>query len=249
MIIQDGRKIKLSEKVECRCDECGQCFERTYKNILSARKRRKNQKDYCKKCSCKLALKPQNTKEYWTQEKRSAHSEIMKTSEVFQQSIENRNVSKEHNSMFGKKHSDETKAKMSLARIGKTGPIATAWKGGRMRLSQQVRGILHTRFNWYFLIYKRDGFKCVRCGSKKHLDAHHIIPLSKIINNLLKEHNKDYDLSNLDWLCEQSEIIDITLKNGITLCRECHKQEHNNWGSHNASTNTNIGKQDEKIRE
>lgn len=36
----------------------------------------------------------------------------------------------------------------------------------------------------------------------------------------------------MDWLIVQPEIVDNELKNGITLCRKCHKEIHKNWGSH-----------------
>lgn len=76
-------------------------------------------------------------------------------------------------------------------------------------------------------------FKCTKCGdNKSKLDAHHIIPIS----SLIKEKTKNmFGLSENEMysiLIEDSDIIDKELKNGITLCRTCHKKEHKNWGSH-----------------
>ncbi len=49
------------------------------------------------------------------------------------------------------------------------------------------------------LVLQRDGNKCTKCGSAKNLDIHH----------------KHYNLSKLTY-------YDL-----ITLCRRCHKIEHN----------------------
>ncbi len=55
---------------------------------------------------------------------------------------------------------------------------------------------------WKYYIKKRDHFCCVKCGSKKALNVHH---LEGYRDNIEKR---------------------IRLKNGITLCRECHSKIH-----------------------
>ncbi|AUS08078.1 hypothetical protein C1X05_04055 [Laceyella sacchari] len=63
---------------------------------------------------------------------------------------------------------------------------------------------------WSKRIKKRDGYRCVVCGSKQHPSAHHLF--SKSAYPALKNH-KD---------------------NGITLCRfGCHQQFHDEYGSIN----------------
>lgn len=49
-------------------------------------------------------------------------------------------------------------------------------------------------------VLKRDGYKCIRCGSAEDLDIHHIVP---------KSQGGSDELSNLR-----------------TLCRQCHATEH-----------------------
>jgi len=49
-------------------------------------------------------------------------------------------------------------------------------------------------------VLKRDGYTCQICGSKKNLEAHHIVPRSKGGTNLVE--------------------------NGITLCKDCHRAVH-----------------------
>ena len=48
--------------------------------------------------------------------------------------------------------------------------------------------------------------ECVKCGSKKHLHSHHILP-----KNMYPEYKENY-------------------ANGVTLCRECHKEFHKLYG-------------------
>jgi hypothetical protein len=55
---------------------------------------------------------------------------------------------------------------------------------------------------WSFLVLKRDGNKCIKCGSTENLEAHHI-----------KSKN------------EYPALI-FNINNGITLCHKCHSQAH-----------------------
>lgn len=59
-----------------------------------------------------------------------------------------------------------------------------------------------TYFKWRQAVLERDGHTCRHCGEKENLHAHHIRLYSKYPK--LRE----------------------SLKNGITLCSECHKQAH-----------------------
>lgn len=70
------------------------------------------------------------------------------------------------------------------------------------------------------------------CGDKRKLDAHHIEPINQIIKKLCKDDKFSSDDEKVNWLIQQPEIINEDLSNGITLCRECHKKRHKNWGSH-----------------
>lgn len=134
--------------------------------------------------------------------------------------------------MFGKRASIETRKLMSISRTGKLGPNATAWKGGKQSLTRRVKKIIHTRFNWYAKVYKRDNWTCQHCGSKKNLDAHHINPISILIPYLIKDKVFDSVEIQIEWLANQPKIADVELRNGVTLCRTCHKRVHINWGSH-----------------
>lgn len=123
------------------------------------------------------------------------------------------------NPFKGHSHSDATKAILSeKAKVpkpyirgerngmsGRTGESNPNYKDG----SAPERQRLYASAEWKAVIravYKRDGYKCLRCGSghvgKKKLHAHHIKPWAG---------NPDvrFDLDNL-----------------VTLCRECHEWVH-----------------------
>ncbi len=75
------------------------------------------------------------------------------------------------------------------------------WKGGISKIIQADRKTREYA-KWRRDIYKRDGFKCVKCGDNNRLHAHHIIPFSE----------------------DESKRTDIN--NGITLCLKCHGKIH-----------------------
>ena len=65
---------------------------------------------------------------------------------------------------------------------------------------------------WSLKIRARDEFQCVVCGSKEHLNAHHLIP---------------------------KEIIEFrsNMKNGITLCAKHHTRYGNGLSPHSYGGN------------
>lgn len=55
---------------------------------------------------------------------------------------------------------------------------------------------------WRKAVFERDGFHCVKCGTKKDLQAHHIKP----------------------W--KNNKALRYEVSNGVLLCRKCHLKEH-----------------------
>lgn len=55
---------------------------------------------------------------------------------------------------------------------------------------------------WRKAVFERDGFHCVKCGTKKDLQAHHIKP----------------------W--KNNKALRYEVSNGMILCRKCHLKEH-----------------------
>ena len=114
----------------------------------------------------------------------------------------------------GKHHSEETKKKLSLANKGKKltpehrrkiadskrGSKSHFWKGGQVNKMKQTRNGVEWKL-WRETVFKRDDWTCQECGVRGGiLHPHHIKEVSRF-----------------------PELI-YTVSNGLTLCRDCHKQ-------------------------
>lgn len=100
--------------------------------------------------------------------------------------------------MTGRKLSEETKEKIRKSESGKN---HYNWKGGitpekkRIRLSSEYR-------KWRLEVFKRDGYRCFDCGKyNAELQADHIYSFA------------------------QYPRLRFVLENGQTLCESCHKQK------------------------
>lgn len=81
------------------------------------------------------------------------------------------------------------------------GKNASCYKNGLSLTNERARSSSSLKV-WRDEVYKRDGYECKMCGSKKHLNAHHIKSFS------------EYEKSRFD------------IENGITLCEKCHGEIH-----------------------
>lgn len=82
---------------------------------------------------------------------------------------------------------------------GKCGDKCHFWKGGITPINKQIRMSLDIRI-WREKVFERDGYTCQKCLKVGgHLQAHHI----KSFANYPK--------------------LRFVVKNGITLCHNCHK--------------------------
>ena len=95
----------------------------------------------------------------------------------------------------GKKLSLEHRQKISIAQKGEKSHL---WKGGVTLKNAIIRTSFEYRI-WREAVFKRDGWKCIWCGSKIKLNADHIKPFS-----LYPE-------------------LRLALDNGRTLCESCHR--------------------------
>lgn len=103
-----------------------------------------------------------------------------------------------------------------------TGDKHPNWKGGTTSLYGRVREVLHTKVSNETL--KRDKYTCQICGSKKHLQVHHIRHFKDIFYEILSEHS-DYDIINskeelFQIIINDSRMLDMS--NLVTYCRDCH---------------------------
>jgi hypothetical protein len=131
------------------------------------------------------------------------------------------------NHWTGRKHSEETKEKMRIARL-KNQPMHNpevvkkrsqtlidnktfamennnTWKGGITPISMKIRNSRAYR-DWRIAVLERDLYECKKCFFTKEngaeLHAHHIKPFSRYRH------------------------LRFEVSNGITLCKQCHEKEH-----------------------
>lgn len=114
-----------------------------------------------------------------------------------------------NNFHLGKKHTEETKKKISKITRQRTprGADNPRWKGGVTARYIELRNSDGYRA-WRKDVFERDNYTCQKCGDilGHNLNAHHIVPFANCVG-----------------ICEEL-IYDVN--NGITLCEECHKKEH-----------------------
>jgi predicted restriction endonuclease len=107
---------------------------------------------------------------------------------------------------IGKKQSLETRMKKSEAQKGNKG---SNWRGGVSEENNRIRQSIEFA-EWRKAVFERDNYTCQKCGAK--------LIKSKTKNIILHPHHiksfADYPEFRFD------------VDNGITLCKDCHKNEH-----------------------
>lgn len=78
------------------------------------------------------------------------------------------------------------------------------WKGGISLLNDNRDSAEYKK--WRNDVYQKDNFKCVNCGSKDKINAHHI----------------------KSW--KNYPELRYEVSNGITLCEKCHIDYHKQYG-------------------
>ena len=122
-----------------------------------------------------------------------------------EQKIYRREWNKAHpeiNHMRGKRHSKQTRDKMSKSRQG---PQNSNWRGG---LTAKKRGLKRSPeyYQWRKMVLRRDNEICQKCHIPKSKQVHHIQPF------------KEFPSLRFD------------VSNGLTLCLGCHKNIHSQGG-------------------
>lgn len=131
----------------------------------------------------------------------------------------------------GKRKSEEHRRKLSIAKTGKPAPKPPdfgkylsarmngkvgashpSWRGGKTPLRNEIRR--WTRYkDWRDAVYNRDDYTCQECnGRGGDLQAHHIVPVNKIL--------RDNAIKTAEQALRCNQLWDIS--NGDTLCEKCH---------------------------
>ena len=131
------------------------------------------------------------------------------------------NMKGENNYWYGKHLTEETKKKLSEANKGKykgennyfygkhfCGENNPRWNPNKTDEEREIGRNYPEYYEWRKQVYERDNYTCQCCGSKKSgkFNAHHIYGYS--------EHKE----------------LRTDINNGITLCEECHKDYHKQYG-------------------
>lgn len=101
----------------------------------------------------------------------------------------------------GKKHSEETRLRISLKKKGIKLSNEHRKKLSESHPKPSINRAGVRNKKWRVDVKERDVYKCMNCGTNEKLHAHHIIPWKQDIS-------KRFELDN-----------------GITLCASCHKKE------------------------
>jgi hypothetical protein len=113
---------------------------------------------------------------------------------------------KGNNNWIGRKHTEETKSKISELQKGKKQKPETIEKRRQKHLGKRRKQTRHASRKyqeWRNLVKEKDKWKCkhCECEDKKILHAHHI----------------------QSWKSNESLRFDVN--NGMTLCKYCHAKE------------------------
>ena len=112
-------------------------------------------------------------------------------------------------------------AEMASRRLkGKSGSLSYTWKSGltdRERESNKEKRSFQKYYEWRDNVFARDSFTCQKCGDNigGNLNAHHIESYA------------------------DNPSLRIELSNGVTLCEDCHKDFHHNYGNHSTRAKFN----------
>lgn len=99
----------------------------------------------------------------------------------------------------GQPMTNQQRAKLRAAKLGKTGPESNAWRGGTTAKNTLIRSSAEGKL-WRRAVFERDAFTCQLCGQVGgQLNADHIMPFAY------------YPELRFD------------VENGRTLCVPCHR--------------------------
>lgn len=98
------------------------------------------------------------------------------------------------------------------------------WKGGITPLTRVIRELPET-YEWRDRVFAKSNYACVDCGATGYLEAHHIIPFSKLFRDFVNIYNQFSVIDDKDTLVRLAltykPFYDVS--NGKALCEKCHE--------------------------
>lgn len=203
----------------------------------------------CKSCAAKELFKdPKNHPNYGKSTPIEVREKLRKKLRGYKMPP----FSKEHKEKIrlgnlGRKHSKETKIKMSQKSKGISllnrghkidcpctvckyrrkemkGKDTPNYLDGRTPLNQKIRGCQEYN-NWRIQVFLKDKRTCQECGEKKRdLEAHHIKEFHIIFNEFLQTYNQFSPAEDKETLLKLAITYQPfwDINNGQTLCEDCH---------------------------
>ena len=119
---------------------------------------------------------------------------------------------------YGAKYCSHSCANKARDNSGNKNPN---WKGGITEVHFLIRASKKYK-EWRTKVFKRDLFKCTKCGYVgTKIEAHHIVRFSILLGYAIEL----LPLLNVyDSAMAYSPLWEV--ENGNTLCENCHKKEH-----------------------
>lgn len=139
-----------------------------------------------------------------------------------------KDTSGDKNHFFGKKHTDETRNKISCKVSGRYGKMSSHWKGGITPIARIIRE-LPEMYEWRTSVFERDSYTCLQCldSSGSNLQAHHEKEFKHLLSDFLSTYSQFSPAEDRETLVR----LAISYKpfwdigNGRTLCKKCHESK------------------------
>jgi 5-methylcytosine-specific restriction endonuclease McrA len=194
-----------SKNVEVICERCGKIYPKRYHRHLESQK---ENGDFCKKCTVQI-----------TGDKlRKSYEEV---SIIFKQNnciLLSPNYLNAHQKLeyicecgdisvitLDKFLAGERCRKCGIKKL--SGENSWHWNPNLTEEEREFGRIIEGYTEWRNKVFERDHYTCQCCGQVRgNINAHHI--------------------DSYDWCKERRTDVD----NGITLCSDCHKDFHHNYG-------------------
>lgn len=131
-------------------------------------------------------------------------------------------IAKELRSRWTEDSSKTRSEKISMIR----GENHHSWKGGVSDIRAYARGRLHHA--WSKFVFERDDYTCRLCGTRGgKMVVHHVRTFASIRDAVLEKHPElDPDIQEHKEMLADLVVEAHELKDGVTLCRSCHKRHH-----------------------